>query len=309
MGGDPSATILARHGRSFHWAARFLPKDQARNAARLYAFCRAVDDLADRDGGPGAEDRLRRLRALLIVEHPSDPLARAFSVLNRDIDLTLPAARQLIDGVCSDLSSVRMADEAELLRYAYRVGGTVGILMCDVLGVREAAARRHAVDLGIAMQLTNIARDVLEDAENGRRYLPARWVLAAPGEIARGDRALEPAIRAAVLRLISLSERYYASGAAGYRFLPRRARLAIAVAAALYKGIGTSIARRGGDYSSGRTVVPVWRKVALTLGTAVLPPAVAHASHDPDLHRHFADLAALAFQPQTAREDIDDVAA
>ncbi|MGF1502303.1 MAG: phytoene/squalene synthase family protein [Paracoccaceae bacterium] len=309
MSRDASADILARHGRSFAWAARFLPREQARNATRLYAFCRTVDDLADREGGPTAAARLDRLSRSLGTERPREPLARAFAVLDRDVGLTVSAARQLIDGVSSDLSPVRVGDQSDLLRYAYRVGGTVGILMCDVLGVHDPKARRHAVDLGIAMQLTNIARDVGEDAMAGRRYLPARWVLAEPAEILRPTPELEASIRRCVLRLVALSEHYYASGAAGLRYLPVQPRLAITVAAQLYRAIGTRLSQRGGDYLSGRTVVPHWRKIALTLGAAVLPPATRRLAHDRSLHTDFEDLIRPAIMPGPNRGGLDHVAA
>ncbi|MEC8353381.1 MAG: squalene/phytoene synthase family protein, partial [Candidatus Thermoplasmatota archaeon] len=167
---------LALNGESFHWAKRFLGKKMGLEAAKLYAFCRLLDDMADGDIEDGPE-RLVKIRAALIDGNTNgDPALKSFAPLMEDQEFPLPVLIALIDGLLDDQrKEVIIADEAELLRYAYRVAGTVGLLMCHVLDCHDPDAKAHAIDLGIAMQLTNIARDVLEDAEMGRRYLPTTW--------------------------------------------------------------------------------------------------------------------------------------
>lgn len=140
-----------------------------------------------------------------------------------------------------DTRPVALDTATHLLRYAHGAAGTVGLLMARALGASAEAARYHAIDLGIGMQLTNIARDVLEDAGRGRRYIPAEWLAAPPEAIRRNPVMAFPAAQL-VLRL---AEAYYASGLAGLRYLPARSGRAIFVAASLYREIGYRIQRIG----------------------------------------------------------------
>ena len=166
-----SEESLAANGRSFHWARRFLGERMGHDAARLYAFCRVLDDMADGDitGGP---ERLLVIREDLLASRPGqDPALAGFYDFMQEKAFPPDVIVALIDGLLDDQKEeVALTSEADLLRYAYRVAGTVGLLMCHVLDCRDEQARAHAIDLGIAMQLTNIARDVLEDAEMDRRY-------------------------------------------------------------------------------------------------------------------------------------------
>ncbi|MBE7210782.1 MAG: squalene/phytoene synthase family protein [Gluconacetobacter diazotrophicus] len=260
--------VLARHGSTFHLAGRLLGASTFDRAAGLYAACRAVDDLADEHPDPeGARDILVALLGDLrapprVSDHARTELGRKLLELRVDPC----AAAVLVETVLSDLDlPVGIADEAALLRYAYGAAGTVGIMMCDVLAVAAPAARRHAVSLGIAMQLTNIARDVGEDAARGRIYLPAAWLWdgVSPGSLLRGDPELSfPAVR----RLLALAEGYYADGIAGLRFLDRRSALAVSVAASLYRAIGHDILRRGPvPLSAPRRRVATTIRVALVV--------------------------------------------
>ena len=221
-----SEQSLAANGKSFHWARRFLGQRMGSDAASLYAFCRLLDDMADGDieNGPA---RLAAIRADLIAgREGADPAFLAFLPLMREKRFPPDVLVALIDGLLEDQAEeVALADEAALLRYAYRVAGTVGLLMCHVLDCHAPAARAHAIDLGIAMQLTNIARDILEDAGMNRRYVPGDWVgHASPAEIRAAARApdsmLARDVTAAAGRLLDLAETFYASGARGYRYLP-----------------------------------------------------------------------------------------
>ena len=157
-------------------------------------------------------------------------------------------------------------DARAFCRYAYRVAGTVGLLMCHVLDCHDEEARAHAIDLGIAMQLTNIARDVLEDAEMGRRYLPASWAGdLSPAHITAASTAPdgEPAqtVRVAVQLVLGMADAYYRSGNAGLAYLPWRAHIAIAVAASVYRQIGVQIAASGYGWHQGRHVTGLGTKI------------------------------------------------
>jgi len=168
-----------------------------------------------------------------------------------------------VQGVQSDLEPVRIATVGDLLVYAYRVAGTVGAMMAPMLGADDDAAVGPAVDLGMAMQLTNIARDVLEDAQADRRYLPAAWVDLPPAAIAAASPAARARVPPALLDLLALADRYYARGRAGLPHLPLRARTTVAVAADLYRAIGTVIRERDGAYWQGRAVVAKPRRFAI----------------------------------------------
>lgn len=288
-----SEQSLAANGKSFHWARRFLGHRMGSEAARLYAFCRLLDDMADGDieNGPA---RLAAIRDDLVAgREGNDPAFRTFLPLMREKRFPSDVLVALIDGLLEDQEEeVALADEAALLRYAYRVAGTVGLLMCHVLDCNDPTARAHAIDLGIGMQLTNIARDVLEDAGMNRRYIPADWVGGArPADIlaASGapDDQLGRDVRDAVGRLLDLADSFYASGASGYRYLPARAHLAIAVAARVYRQIGIQL--RGADlaWHAGRQVTNKSTKLRcsiLALASFRHRMGAAGGDHDGRLH-------------------------
>lgn len=286
-----SHDVLARHARSFRWASVFLPAEARDDAAVLYAFCRLVDDLADEAADLATANlELDRVEQELAGERPARPIVAAIRELADRRGLDLRSAHELIEGVRSDLGSVRVGTDAELLRYCYRVAGTVGLMMCAVLGVEDSAGHPHAVDLGVAMQLTNICRDVLEDAGRGRTYLPAsrlRAVGVDPAEILNGTASRE-AVARVVRDLLALADDYYTSAEIGMRFIPGRSRLAILVASRLYREIGVKLLRRhGGDALHGRTWVTSGQKVVL-IGQAIagffLPRPPARHGHDHTLH-------------------------
>ncbi|HEX2188282.1 MAG TPA: phytoene/squalene synthase family protein [Longimicrobiaceae bacterium] len=290
---EASRASLARNARTFSLAARLLPAGVRDDAALVYAFCREVDDTADEATDTAeAAVALARLRAEAAGHAPARPLVAEFRAAAARLGLPLRSATELVDGVASDLGPVRMADDAELLRYCYRVASTVGLMMCAVLGVRCREAHPHAVDLGIAMQLTNICRDVAEDARRGRVYLPADRLRRAgvdPASLAAGaaDRC---AVAAVVAEVLALADRYYASADGGMRDIPPRVRPAILVASRVYRAIGVRLRQRGCDALAGRTVVPapekaLWGTRALA---ACLRPAILGIgprwTHDGRLH-------------------------
>ena len=258
--------VLSKRARTFRLAALALPADARDDAAVLYAFCRAADDAADDAADPevGRRDLDDLERGL---EGSGPAVATAVARLHRERGVSLDAARELIAGVRSDIGVVRIADDAALLSYAYLVAGTVGVMMCPLLGVHDPAAQRYAADLGRAMQITNICRDVAEDAARGRVYLPAARLEAAglsTASILDGS-ADRSALRAVLTALLARADLLYASGDRGFSFLPARARLAVILASRLYRAIGLELLRGGGDPFRGRAFVPAWRKLLWSL--------------------------------------------
>jgi phytoene synthase len=291
--------VLRRHGRTFAFASHLLGAVHADRAATLYAFCRYVDDLADYAPDPDtARAALAAVSRALAKGRPDGPATAAMLALQAETQMPMAPALALVAGVASDLEPVRMPDEAALVRYAWSVAGTVGLMMCPVLDVHDPRAAPFAVDLGIAMQLTNIARDVGDDARLGRRYLPANWVGdLAPADIAAPNDHQQATLREGTRRTLALAERYYASGESGLGFLPWRARLAILAAARMYRAIGERIA--AADYRSWdrRAVVGSVAKAghaALAITAFATSPRLHRrdARHDADLQHALAPLAA-----------------
>jgi len=270
-----SQRVLAKYGKSFYWASFFLNKDQAEKAARLYKFCRYVDDLADGDL-PNKLDHLQEIYSHLGANDPysilddsyaiqDKPQLTDFLLLAYQTGVPLSAARELLAGMISDQNSVEIANEGELLRYCHAAAGTVGVMMSKILGCKDSNAQQFAVDLGIAMQLTNIARDVLEDAQMGRRYLPATWINLTPSSIAKADNSIHGDVSLAIEQILNLAEKYYQSALIGIHMIPGRAKFTIAVALRLYRQIGIKLKRTGIRWWQGRTVVSKLTKLYLTL--------------------------------------------
>ncbi len=281
---------LKKHGKTFAWAAYLMPRRDADRLAQLYAVCRRLDDLADLDGSAEARGRLLALRAQPWGSDSAEPMARELATMVADMGLTPAPMQQLLDGLISDLDHQIIADESGLIRYAYLVAGTVGLMVCDVLDVQAPVARKAAVNLGIAMQLTNIARDVHEDAVAGRRYLPSTWWDAAPADVATPSPDMQRSGAIAVLRLLDLADDYYASAQCGFAFLPLSSRIGLAVAARVYRGIGSELRRRGGAFHQGRVYVPRWRKAVLTVAAIGRLASPAKPAIDLQLHPVILDL-------------------
>lgn len=255
--------ILAKYGKSFRFAGYFLAKDRLLLAARLYAFCRYVDDVADETTDKDqAASELTEIQRALESNITSNSVVEDFLDLKSRLNIDTSLAVQLIEGVKSDLVRATICSETALIRYAYRVAGVVGLMMCPILGADRRGAT-YAMNLGIAMQLTNIARDVYEDAAMGRKYIPNEWCSVTSQDILRNDNATQVKVVASVKRLLTLSEAYYASGWLGLPFLPTRSRQAIAVAGSVYREIGVKLAQNNYQYWQGRTQVSFSRKLSV----------------------------------------------
>jgi phytoene synthase len=259
--------LLRQGSRSFHAASRLLPGEVRDAVVALYAFCRVADDAVDLGGGPAAALlRLRERLALAYAGCPADsPADRCFAALvaRHGIPRTLPEA--LLEGFQWDIEGRRYETLEALEAYGARVAGSVGVMMALLMGVRAPAALARAADLGVAMQLTNIARDVGEDARNGRVYLPEAWLREAgvAPEALLADPAFSPALGQVAQRLLYAAAARYQAAEPGIALLPLACRPAILAARLIYAEIGTVVAGRGGDSVTARAVVPGRRKLAL----------------------------------------------
>ena len=270
--------ILAHHSKSFAFAAWLLPVWCRDDAAALYAWCRRCDDAVDgpRDAGARAmavEQLRAELARIYSAGVESDPVLAGFQEVVRRCAIPRRHAEDLVDGMAMDVGAVRYRTFDELLLYCYRVAGTVGLMMAQLMGVRDSSALRRAADLGIAMQLTNICRDVAEDAERDRIYLPAD-VLEACRQPGDPDRQ----VSCAVAELLRRADDFYTSADAGLPALPVRCAIGIRAARLIYAEIGRVIARRHFDVRAGRAVVSHGRKLWLAV-RALLGTLWAHGAN------------------------------
>jgi phytoene synthase len=262
--------------KTFFAASLVLPPGIAKSATALYAFCRTADDAIDqgRDSSAALEElriRLDRIYAGNPAPHAAD---RVFAdcVARHEIPKTFPAA--LLEGFEWDAGGRRYQTLSELRSYGVRVAGTVGVMMALVMGVRERWILERACDLGVAMQLTNIARDVGEDARAGRIYLPLDWLQEAgidPSTWLARPR-FSAALGSVIERLLGAAEELYARSDAGLARLPAACRPGMFAARRLYAEIGRELARRGLDSVNARAIVS-WQRKSRVLTEAVMAAA------------------------------------
>jgi phytoene synthase len=271
---DECRWMIKKGSKSFSLAARLFDPATRDAAFFLYGWCRYCDDQVDQVGTNASQSELAaRLKVL------KDKTAAAFSFAPQEEPVFIALqyivhrygipshyALELIEGMAMDVRATRYANLKELLLYCYRVAGTVGLMMAHVMGLRDEAALKHAADLGIAMQLTNIARDIVEDASMGRIYLPLTWLNEAEIQPEKID-APENRAKLAVftLRLLRQAERYYRSGDEGLWYLSFRSACAVAAARRVYSEIGALLLRKGPEAWDQRTYVTGTRKIRMVL--------------------------------------------
>jgi phytoene synthase len=270
-----SHEMIRQGSKSFAAAASLFDPVTRGRAYMLYAWCRHCDDQIDgQDLGFGtlaltsAERHARlaalreRTRAAFHGQPVDDPVFTAFQRVARDAAIPEHHALELLAGFAMDVEGTDYGNLPDTLLYCYRVAGVVGVMMAYVMGVREPRVLARAADLGIAFQLTNISRDVLDDAANGRCYLPADWLAGAgvpPG--AHGDSSQRERVYSVVERLLDEADRYYRSAEHGLAALPLRSAWAVATALGVYREIGDLVRSRGAAAWDRRAVVSRGRKL------------------------------------------------
>jgi phytoene synthase len=259
--------LLRGGSRSFFAASLLLPRRVRDPATALYAFCRLADDAVDLEGGDDdALDRLRERLARVYEGRPRDlPADRAFARVVADFRIPRALPEALLEGFAWDAAGRRYRSLSELRAYAARVAGSVGAMMALLMGAREPEVLARACDLGVAMQLTNIARDVGEDAAGGRLYLPVDWLAEAgiDGEAWLARPVHSAALGAVVERLLREADRLYDRAGAGIERLPVTCRPGIHAARLIYAEIGRELERSGLDPIRSRAVVPPARRARL----------------------------------------------
>ncbi|WP_295313011.1 15-cis-phytoene synthase [Roseobacter sp.] len=303
-----------RHGSlSFHAASKLLPAKVRDPALALYAFCRLADDEVDLKAEKAeAVLRLRdRLDAVYAGRPQNAAPDRAFAALVDDFEMPRALPDALLEGLAWDAEARRYKTLSGVRDYSARVASAVGAMMCVLMGVRDADALARACDLGVAMQLTNIARDVGEDAIEGRIYLPLDWLEEAgidPDAHCTNPEASD-AVRAMVRRLVMEANRLYMRSEAGVGALPLSCRPGIYGARFIYAGIGGRLRTMKYDSISARARTGKWQKVGwlgqslLLSGATVVMPRSAVLYARPLEEVQFLVDAAARGVPQTTRSD------
>lgn len=283
---------IKKGSKSFALASRVLPPALRDDAAMLYAWCRYCDDVIDgqemghgqiADYKTGQAERLEMLRektrAALNGEPTDDPVFAGLArvVKTHDIDHRHPF--DLLKGFEMDAEDRVYKSVDDILDYSYHVAGVVGVMMANIMGVRDAKTLDRASDLGLAFQLTNIARDVIDDAKADRVFVPQDLLLGASAPVNAGeqlDRANWPALHRAACAQLDIAEQYYASAKVGIKELDFRCAWAISAALKVYREIGETLREGGPSAWEGRVGASNGRKLVLALGA--VGPAVRRKS-------------------------------
>lgn len=260
--------------QSFSAASQLFDNETRERAWLLYSWCRRCDDIADNQvmGGELGDQSdldtrlalIRKLTAKAFAGEPTgDPSFDALGVVAKEVGLTPAMAEDVIAGFALDAEDWRPRGEADMMRYCYHVAGAVGVMMAVVMGVspEDTDTLDRANDLGLAFQLSNIARDIVEDDAAGRCYLPVEWLVEQdiePGQHTKPHHREELAEMAA--RLVALVEKHEAAARVGAARLPFRSRWAVLSAARIYGAIGRKVRARGIEAWNSRTYVPRWEK-------------------------------------------------
>ena len=215
---------LSIYAKSFNWSGFFLPKKIYSKCSKLYDFCRTIDNIADQNADLEIKKKeLGEFKIKFEEKNQQDSVVKNMWDLMDEFNISKKIVDDLFDGVKSDLKQeVRIKTEKELLVYSYRVAGTVGLMMAKIFGVKKKESLQRAIDLGIAMQLTNISRDVVEDEKKNRIYLIKN----------SKDTILD------IKNIISKADSFYDSSFVGIKDIPLNCRFSIVVARRVYRQIG-----------------------------------------------------------------------
>ena len=222
----PNKNYLSIYAKSFNWAGFFLPKKTYQKCSSLYDFCRTVDNIADDDGDLNTKKKnLLNFKNNFNIKNYNNPVIKNMWSLINDFDISTKIVNDLFDGIESDLKEkVYLNSKKDLLIYSYRVAGTVGLMMAKILNVKNQNALKSAIDLGIAMQLTNISRDVVEDSKNNRSYIAGNFN--------------------SIIDTLKLADLFYESSFSSIKEIPFNFRFSILVARRVYKRIGHNILKK-----------------------------------------------------------------
>ncbi len=268
MKADQSIEILAKNGKSFYFAAVMLPVEKLQNISELYRFCRYVDDCADELSPDESLKAISKIKHTL--NHPellSDLQTEILGLEEKGVSRR--HLLELVLGAEFDVNLNTVNTEADLDKYCYHVAGVVGLMMNPLMGVKDPEAYPFAVSLGKAMQLTNICRDILEDAQNQRQYLPMEELNATNLNLDQMSKSgpTPEALKILIKKYLEKANNYYRKGYQGLPYIPLNCRFVILLAAEIYRSIGLKIIKNNYEVLSGRTYLSGFEKALVLLKT------------------------------------------
>ena len=258
---------MRKHGKTFYWASFFLDKSKMQAIYSIYSFCRKIDDMVDEAQTPD----IAKKRLLIFMEAwkkcKSHPVINLLSDIPKENWPNQKLVKNFLNGQISDIKFSTFKSEKSLIIYCYQVAGTVGLMVCDIFGVKDKKMRYFAIDLGIAMQLVNISRDIYEDSLRNRVYLPESLIgKYSAKEIANPDIETAKKIDKARKKIIKLANIYFDSASRAIDHLPKGASLAVKLASALYQRIGYQLMNAQYVHNEKRCYVSNFSKLLITLG-------------------------------------------
>jgi len=259
--------LMRKHGKTFYWASFFLDKSKMQAIYSIYSFCRKVDDMVDEAKTPD----IAKKRLLIFMEAwkkgKSHPVINLLSDIPKENWPNQKLVKNFLNGQISDIKFSSFKSEKSLIIYCYQVAGTVGLMVCDIFGVKDKKMRYFAIDLGIAMQLVNISRDIYEDSLRNRVYLPESLIgKYSAKEIANPNKETARKIDEARKKIIKLANIYFDSASRAIDHLPKGASLAVKLASALYQKIGYQLMNAQYVHNEKRCYVSNFSKLLITLG-------------------------------------------
>jgi len=283
---------MQEHGKSFFWASWFLDKNTANKLFTVYALCRRLDDLVDTSNeNSEAKEEIARVISLTNNNQYKETFEE-FKSIDSKLHPRQDIIIEFLKGQLSDLDFRQPNDLGQLLKYCYRVAGVVGLMICDVLDIRDSKLRYFAIDFGIAMQLTNICRDIKEDAQIGRIYLPKNETASlAIGNFKSPSNTDLIIINSSRDKLIKLADEYYQSGMNGINQLPIKIKRSFRVASNIYQGIGHKILQKRCSFNEQRVYLSKSEKLNLTIKTFLKrSKSIDRPLHQKKLHASLKNL-------------------
>ena len=285
---------MRKHGKTFYWASFFLDKSNMQAIYSIYSFCRRVDDMVDE----AKTTHIAKKRLLIFTEawkkSRSHPVINLLSDIPKENWPNQKLVKNFLNGQISDIKFSTFKSEKSLIVYCYQVAGTVGLMVCDIFGVKDKKMRYFAIDLGIAMQLVNISRDIYEDSLRNRVYLPESLIgKYTAKEIANADKETARKIDAARKKIIKLANVYFDSASRAIDHLPSGASLAVKLASALYQQIGYQLMNIQYERKEKRCYVSKFNKLLITLSIITKYMAtfkVQMKHHNKILHKYIHNL-------------------
>jgi 15-cis-phytoene synthase len=262
--------LMRKHGKTFYWASFFLSKSNMEAIYSIYSFCRRIDDMVDE--AKTIHDAKKRLFGFVEAwnQGKPHPIIRLLNSIPKENWPKQKLVKNFLNGQISDIKFKSFKSEKALIIYCYQVAGTVGLMVCDIFGVKDKKMRYFAIDLGIAMQLVNISRDVYEDSVRNRIYLPESLIgKCSSTEIANPTKETAIKIDLARKKIIGLANVYFASARVAIDYLPKGAGLSVKLASSLYQQIGYKLIQTNYKRKEKRCYVSSSSKVFITLSIII----------------------------------------